>query len=82
MMEKVKDLRKKHYFTFGHGQSPGIGYYVIIEANDSTEAREIMHKRWGDKWVTNYDSAEEAGVEKYGLMEVEAFDRSEWEGSK
>ena len=70
---------KKYYFTFGHGQSPGFGYYLIIEAEDPDSAREKMHKRWGVKWSMVYASAEAAGVERWNLKEVQEYDRSEWE---
>lgn len=70
---------KKFYFTFGSGHSPGIGFYVIIEAESMASAREKMRERWGTKWSTSYDSPEAAGIQKWNLKEVKAFDRSEWE---
>ena len=59
----------KHYFTFGFGQKHANGYHVI-EAEDELKAREEMHNRFGAKWASRYDSAEEAGVEKFKLHEV------------
>lgn len=70
---------KKFYFTFGHDHSPGIGFYLIIKADNEFSAREKMHERWGTKWSTSYDSPEAAGIQKWNLKEVKAFDRSEWE---
>lgn len=61
----------KFYFTFGHGQNPGIGYYTIIEAKDEEAAREIMHTLYDNKWSFCYTSPEKAGVEKYDLKSVE-----------
>lgn len=60
---------KKFYFTFGFGQ-PHENCYHVIEANNETEAREDMCRKFGNKWSFMYDSAEEAGVEKYHLREI------------
>ncbi len=72
---------KKYYFTFGHGQSPGFGYYLIIEAENSDSAREKMCERWGVKWSMIYSSAGAAGVERCNLKEVKAYDRSQWDNA-
>lgn len=69
----------KYYFTFGSGQSPGIGFYVMIEAENFGMAREEMVKRWGIKWSMQYDSADKAGIDRFGLKRVETFDRDTWE---
>lgn len=60
---------KKYYFTFGFGQ-PHENCYHVIEANNSVEARAKMFERFSDKWAFQYESAEEAGVEKFGLREI------------
>jgi hypothetical protein len=60
----------KYYFTFGYGQTPGIGYYHIIEAENEGVARERMHERFGPKWAFCYYSAEAAGVERFNLKLV------------
>jgi len=64
----MKDV-KKHYFTFGFGQVHENGYHVV-EADTAREAREIMVSKFGMKWAFQYDSAEAAGVEEFGLHEV------------
>ena len=59
----------KHFFTFGFGQKHEHGYHVI-EAEDVGKAETEMVHRFGSKWSMHYNSAEEAGVEEYGLHEV------------
>jgi len=59
----------KYYFTFGCGQSHENCYHVI-EAVNSEAARAKMTWRFGIKWSMQYNSAEEAGVEKYNLKEI------------
>lgn len=44
---------KKFYFTFGCGQKHE-GCYVIIEAEDSTEACNEMIRRYGREWSMQY----------------------------
>ena len=60
---------KKWWFTFGFSQGHDNGY-VVIEAVNAELARAAMIKTWGTKWAIQYDSAEAAGVEEYGLHEV------------
>jgi hypothetical protein len=56
------------YFTFGSGQ-PHEGHYHVI--HDTYEgARVKMNQRFGNKWSMTYKSAEEAGVERWGLKEL------------
>ena len=64
--EAIKE--KDFFFTFGYGQIPGAGYYCKIKAVDISEAIEIMQKRTL-KYTFCYDSAEEAGVERFSLKE-------------
>ena len=64
-MEDTRD----YYFTFGCGQVHANGYYVIT-ANSSMEARAEMFEQFGNKWSMMYNSAEEAGVEKFNLHRV------------
>ena len=54
---------KSFYFTWGFNQGHD-NCYTIIEARDSEEARRVMFQIWGDKWGFQYNSSEEAGVEK------------------
>ncbi len=60
---------KKFYFTFGFGQKYE-NCYTIIEAEDSSRAREIMFATFGRMWAFQYNSAEEAGVEEFNLKLV------------
>ena len=60
---------KTWYFTFGFGQ-PHENCYHAIEANSSDEARKKMFERFGAKWSMQYDSAEQAGVERFNLQEI------------
>lgn len=59
----------EYIFTFGFGQQHE-NCYTVIKANTSNEAREEMHRRYGEKWSMQYDSRDEAGVEKWGLREI------------
>jgi len=59
----------KFYFTFGFGQ-PYENCYHVIEAKNSEKARVEMFRRFGQKWSMQYNTAEEAGVEKYHLKEI------------
>lgn len=44
--------------------------YVKIHG-DFRHAREEMFVRFGSKWAFQYESEKEAGVEKYGLIELQ-----------
>jgi len=59
----------KYYFTFGFGQ-PHENCYHVIEAANSVDARAEMFRKFSDKWSMMYESAEEAGVEKFNLREI------------
>jgi hypothetical protein len=59
----------KFYFTFGFGQ-PHENCYTIIEAEDWGTAHRQMVQKFGNKWSMQYESAEEAGVEKFNLREI------------
>ncbi len=60
---------KKFYFTFGFGQLHANCYHVIV-AEDSNSARVEMFRKFGKKWSMQYESAKEAGVEKFNLREI------------
>lgn len=62
---------KEYIFTFGYGQTPGIGNYTVIEAEDESKAREIMVSRIGLSWSFTYPSREAAGVDRWKLKKVE-----------
>lgn len=63
-------------FTFGFGHThPVTGEslskrYVVIEG-DVNQSRETMQQHFGLKWAQQYPTKEAAGVEKYGLTEVQ-----------
>jgi hypothetical protein len=67
---------EKWWFTFGFGHThPTTGEslakcYVVLEG-DLNSTREVMAQHFGNKWATQYPSAERAGVEKYGLRRIE-----------
>lgn len=56
------------YFTFGWGQRYQNCYTVIKGTQES--ARQEMTRRYGNQWSMQYLTAEEAGVEEYGLKEI------------
>lgn len=62
----------EHVFTFGFGQLHE-GCYHVISAESTTEARDAMFRKFGDKWSMHYQppmARDRAGVEKYNLTEV------------
>ena len=59
----------KYYFTFGSGQ-PHENCYHVIKFDSPKSARCLMFERFGRKWAMMYTSAEEAGVEQFGLKEI------------
>ena len=60
---------KKYYFTWGFGQGHD-NCYTVIRAESWDKARELMNQRWGPRWGFQYDSAEEAGVDRFNLKEI------------
>lgn len=69
----------RYYFTFGYGQyllsgKSAANCYVVVCAEDEMQARTLMYAYYGRKWSMCYNSAEEAGVDKYNLKEVELGD--------
>lgn len=71
----MTDESKDYYFTFGFGHvDPGSGLslancYTVIRGTFNS-ARDEMVARYGNKWAFQYGSAEEAGVERWGLRRV------------
>lgn len=59
----------KQWFTFGSGQ-PHENCYHVIEAETKAACRTEMFEQFGTKWAFQYDSAEAAGVERFGLKEI------------
>jgi len=72
-------MLNKYYFTFGCGHLDSNGNslgnsYCIIYAATSEEAREHMRSARGDKYCTNYMSAQQAGVDRFELTQVHLED--------
>lgn len=65
-------MSNKWFFTFGFNHAHPNGY-VVIEGSFS-EARAEMYRRFGAKWSMQYENAEEAGVEKYCLKNLDDED--------
>ena len=61
--------RKPYYYTFGSDHHLA-DCYTVIAAESIDKAREKMVGCYGAKWAFEYRSAEEAGVEKWGLRFV------------
>ncbi len=59
----------KQWFTFGYGH-PHENCYHVIESETKEGCRKLMFERYSNKWARQYDSAEEAGVERFKLQEV------------
>lgn len=59
----------EYIFTFGFNQKHE-GRYHVVRANSRDEARDIMVMRFGTEWSMQYDSREDAGVERWGLKEI------------
>lgn len=69
--------KKTHpwYFTFGSGHfddnNDNLGNsYTIIRATSIELASSIMSQKRGNKWSHSYKSAEDAGVERWGLVHI------------
>lgn len=57
------------YFTFGAGQ-PHEGCYHYVAEPDYMKARDYMINSFGRQWCGQYKTAEDAGVEKWGMKEI------------
>jgi hypothetical protein len=69
----VADPPQNWYFTFGgghtyNGWTLAFRYVLIHGTHDAARAR--MVEAFGDRWAMQYASAEEAGVEEFGLTEL------------
>jgi hypothetical protein len=67
----AEDAPRDWFFTFGHGQA-GFPGFVRIHGTFGS-AREEMFRRYGTAWCMQYESAEAAGVERWGLIERDAM---------
>jgi len=65
---------KSYILTFGSGHHMGPNKYklnrcyTVIRAEDPNDAIKQMHAKRERKWSHIYETEEEAGVEKYGLV--------------
>ena len=59
----------KFYVTFGYNQ-PYRDYYYVITAKDYEDAKRRAIKIFGDNYSLIYHSADEAGIESYGLKRL------------
>lgn len=61
------------FFTFGSGiEEPHRMRFVRIRGTQQG-ARQRMFDIYGDRWCGQYQSADDAGVEKFGLIELDPY---------
>ena len=66
---------KKYYFTFGFSQLLE-NHFIVINANNYKEAREIMIKQFGNCWAFQYTEEQwnlqngKTQKEEYNLIEI------------
>lgn len=71
----------EHVFTFGFGQvHPATGErlerrFLRVEAPDPEAARAVVERHFGKRYGMQYRSPAEAGVERFGLLELA---REDW----
>jgi hypothetical protein len=58
------------YFTFGVGDEDNGGRYVVLHGRYEA-CRAQMFARFGSAWAFSYPSAEDAGVERWGLTRLD-----------
>ena len=58
------------FFTFG-AEIPALEHKYVVIHGTWLEARQKMHALFKHRWCSQYDSAEDAGVDKYHLTELE-----------
>lgn len=63
-----RESNRDWYFTFGSDHQHPRGYVKIYGTFHT--ARDEMMRRYGSAWAFQYESARDAGVERYGLYEV------------
>jgi len=67
-LKKERDI--EYIFTFGIGHEHE-GKFIAIPIDDYYEARAIMNRHFKDKWAFQYPNRGMAGVERFGLTELE-----------
>ena len=60
----------KQIFTFGYAQKYQ-HHYVVIEGKDRNDCRSKMFAIFGKKWAFQYDTEEQAGIEKWKVKKLE-----------
>lgn len=76
-LERFQRRERSYFFTFGFDHvhpttsEPLGGKYMEIVAPSPEKARQLMFRLFGVRWAFQYDSAEKAGVQKYGLTRLE-----------
>lgn len=63
-----QEKRQDWYFTFGISQAYEGKYHIINGSHN--EARHKMFERFDNKWAFQYESAEAAGVNEFGLKRI------------
>jgi hypothetical protein len=61
---------KDYYFTFGSEHAHPQGFVKLFGTFGSTRAE--MVRRYGLKWSMQYETAEQAGVKRWELYDVDA----------
>lgn len=59
----------KQVFTFGCGQVHD-GKYIVISGKSKAGCRKKMFDMFGQKWAFQYNNKEDAGVERFNLVEL------------
>lgn len=64
---------KTSWFTFGCGQNYPDGFVILRdpEPGSGLTARDVLHAATARRWSMEYDSADQAGVERFGLVRVD-----------
>ncbi len=65
-----------YYFTFNVGQEYA-GCYVVVKADSSNDAIQMMYDNFDHNWARQYEPAEsmeEAGVQEYNLKKIDLIE--------
>lgn len=62
--------QESQVFTFGMGHPLFKNHYIVIRADTKEECRNIMQSTFGSKWAFQYDTKEDAGVDRWDMKEV------------
>lgn len=69
-MADMEEIKRDWYFTFCY-DSPHAKCYLVISNATWAEARDKVMARFGTKWAFQYETADLAGVDEYGLTRIE-----------